>query len=282
MRVQAHEKGITVPPFVYALNYDEIHRFIAEHPAPWVLKPRSEASTVGIHKIGSEEALWPELTSLGDRQSYYVLEKYIPGDVYHVDAIVSERRVVFAETHRYGTPPFNVAHEGGIFTTRTLRDDTSRQLRQLNAEVLGVLGFVRGICHTEFIRSRDDGRFYFLETSARVGGAHIATLVEAVTGVNLWREWAKIEIARESPTYQPPTPRLDYGGLLISLSRQEFPDMSAYDDPEVVWRLQMDHHAGLIVTSRNPIRIGQLLDSYSARFYEDFFASEPLPDHPTS
>lgn len=282
MRVQARDKGILVPPFVHALNYEQVNDFVHTYPAPWVLKPRSEASTVGIKKIESEEALWPILNSLGDRQSHHVLEKYIPGDVYHVDAIVSERQVVFTEVHRYGTPPLNVVHEGGIFTTRTVRDENSRTLRHFNAEVLGVLGFVRGVVHTEFIKSHADGRFYFLETSARVGGAYIVNLIEAATGVNMWAEWARIEIAGGDLSYHAPTPRLEYGGLIISLSRQEYPDMSAYDDPEIVWRLQLDHHAGLIVVSRSPIRVEQLLDSYTARFYEDFFAREPAPERPTN
>ena len=39
--------------------------------------------------------------------------------------------------------------------------------------------------------------FVFLETSARVGGAFIVDTIEAATGINLWREWAKLEIAGE-------------------------------------------------------------------------------------
>ena len=54
---------------------------------------------------------------------------------------------------------------------------------------------VRGVTHAEYIRAHADGRFYFLEIAARVGGAFIADLVEAATGVNLWREWARIEVS---------------------------------------------------------------------------------------
>ena len=41
------------------------------------------------------------------------------------------------------------------------------------------MGLLRGVSHTEFIKSKADGKFYFLETSARVGGANLAELVEA-------------------------------------------------------------------------------------------------------
>ena len=78
--------------------------------------------------------------------------------------------------------------------------------KQMNTAVLEAFGMRRGVSHTEFIVDHD-GRLYFLETSARVGGAYIVDVVEAATGVNLWREWARIEIAGEHGTYQPPSPR---------------------------------------------------------------------------
>jgi len=48
---------------------------------------------------------------------------------------------------------------------------------------------VRGVTHAEYIRAHADGRYYFLEIAARVGGAFIADLVDVSTGINLWREW---------------------------------------------------------------------------------------------
>src|SRR5688572_33225325 len=92
-----------------------------------------------------------------------------------------------------------------------------RGLTDLNRGVASALGMVRGVLHTEFIRGAADGRFYFLETAARVGGAFIVEMVEAATGVNLWREWARVEVANaRGETYKPPVPRRDYAGLVIS------------------------------------------------------------------
>src|SRR6185312_15803221 len=113
---------------------------------------------------------------------------------------------------------------------------------------------------------------YFLETSARVGGAHIAELVEEATGLNLWAEWAKVEVVGAAGGYQPPAVNRDYAALLISLARQEHPDTSAYNDPEVAWRLVQDHHAGLIVKSPSAARVDELLKAYEPRFTEDFYA----------
>jgi ATP-grasp domain len=280
MRVQAQDKGILVPEFVHVLNYDRLHEYMTRVPPPWVLKPRSEASAVGIHKVNNADELWPLLDALGDRQSFHVLEQYIPGDVYHVDSIISEREVVFSIAHQYGHPPMDVVYGGGIFTTRTLpRDSADAQtLLSVHRELMRALGMVRGVTHTEFIKGREDGRFYFLETAARVGGANIAELVEAATGINLWAEWAKIELAGGERPYELPPTREDYAGLIISLARQDYPDTSAYQDPEIVWRMVRLHHAGLIVASPDPARVQALLDDYSRRIYQDFWATLPAPD----
>ena len=228
MRVKARDHQILVPEFVHVLNYDQVREYLERVPPPWVLKPRSEASAIGIKKAESPDEVWRLLEELGDRQSFYLIEQYIAGDIYHIDSIVSEREVVFAIPHKYGKPPMDVAHGGGIFTTRTIdaHSADAQALELLNRELITTLGLVRGVTHTEFIKG-DDGRFYFLETASRVGGANIAEVVEAATGINLWREWAKIEIGRGEQHYELPPHRDDYSGIIISLARQECPDTSA-------------------------------------------------------
>jgi hypothetical protein len=284
MRVRAKDRGTRVPEFVHVLNYDRLRDFMWRVPPPWVLKPRSEASSMGIKKINSAEEFWPAIDALGDRQSYYVLEQYVPGNVFHVDSIVSEKEVVFAEVHGYAKPPFDVMHGGGVFVTRTLPRDSeeAQALRALNQQLITALGLVRGVTHAEFINGREDGQFYFLECAARVGGANIVELVEASTGLNLWAEWARIEIGGEDIPYELPPHRSDYGGLIISLAKQEWPDLSGYTDPEIAWRMKRKNHAGLIVRANNPQRVQELLDSYLPRFYSDFHTSLPVPDKPTN
>src|SRR6202795_1227560 len=120
MRGRAKEAGIRVPEFIQVLNYDALKEFMSRVKPPWLLKPRSQASGIGMKKIQDAAGLRPLLDQLGDQQSFYLLEQFVPGDVFHVDSIVSERKVVFAEAHAYGHPPLVVSHKGGIFTTRTL------------------------------------------------------------------------------------------------------------------------------------------------------------------
>lgn len=283
MRMQARQGGLEVPDFVHVLNHGRVNRFMERVPGPWVLKPRSMAGAIGIRKIHSKDELWRNVDELSDMQSHYLLERFVPGDIFHVDSIVYEREVLFAIASGYGRPPMEVSHGGGIFTTRILDrgTDLARSLVEANAAVMAALGMLRGVSHTEFIVSHADGTVYFLETSARVGGAHIADLVEAATGLNMWAEWAKVELAGGKAPYSVAALREDYAGLLVSLAKQEHPDMSSYTDPEIVWRMDKSHHAGLIVRSASHARVGELISNYADRFAADFMAYVPPRSSPT-
>src|SRR5256885_12474231 len=92
MRAKAREEGVLVPEFVHELNHEELREFMARVPGPWLLKPRSQASGIGMKKIHAPDEVWPWLDRLGDDQSSYLLEQFIPGSVFHVDRS-EERRV---------------------------------------------------------------------------------------------------------------------------------------------------------------------------------------------
>jgi biotin carboxylase len=284
MRARAQEAGILVPQFVHVLNHDELREFMNRVPAPWLLKPRSQASGIGMKKIHQADELWPCLDKLGDEQSHFLLEQFVPGGVFHVDGVVSEREVKFADAHTYGKPPLNVSHAGGVFTTRTLERESedAKTLQALNAKLIEVLGLVRGVTHGEFLKAHLDGKFYFLEIASRVGGAYISDVVDAASGINLWREWAKLEVGAGKAPYSLPPVRHDYAGVIVSLAKQEEPDTSAYNDPEIIYRVKKYHHAGLVVKSETPLRVKQLLDNYTRRFMTDFLAMQPVPDKPTA
>lgn len=282
MRKQAKANGILVPAFTPVFNYDRLRSFMDRVSPPWVLKPRSEAGAMGIKKVHSAEEVWRWLDQLGDEQSFFHLEQFVPGEVYHVDSIIWDGQVQFALPHKYTQPPMSVAHEGGVFVTRTLLRDSEESvaLLALNEKLLHAFEMPRGVTHTEFIRG-EDGRFYFLETAARVGGANIEQLVEAAAGINLWAEWAKLEIAyARGESYSVPQDSGQYAGVLICLARQEHPDLSAYEDPEIVYRLGKKYHAGLIVASTDSARIESLIEAYSRRFAVDFLAVAPPLDKP--
>ena len=285
MRMKAHEEDILVPPFSALFHDEDINHFADNIPAPWVVKPRAEASATGIRKIHSKDELWRVVHELGEERHNFLVEQFKPGAVYHVDSLTVDGEVVFSRVSKYMNTPFEVAHGGGIFRSHVVPfgHDDDLALQEENKKVMGAFGMKFSASHTEFIKANDNNRFYFLETSSRVGGAHLAEMVEASSGINLWSEWAKIETAMaKNEPYQLPAFHNDYAGIIVSLSRFQNPDDRRFSDPEVVWRLRKDYHIGLIVRSGNYDRIIELLDEYAGHVHRDFHASAPIGDKPSN
>jgi biotin carboxylase len=288
MAVYSQRAGINVPEFVQLLNRAEVSDYMERVPGPWVIKPRSDVSAIGIKKVEQPEEVWRAMDEMNEREnlreraSYYVLARFIPGEVFHVDSLVNDGKVVFAGANQYGRPPMQVAHQGGAYISRTCArgSDDEKTLLQINRKLIKALGLERGATHAEFIKSDADGKFYFLEIAARVGGAYIADVLEAASGVNLWREWARLEIADGKSSAKVSPVRKEYAGIILSLAKQEQPDTSAYVEKEIVYRVKKRHHAGLIVRAPQLQRVNELLDDYGRRFADDFVAIAPPPDRP--
>jgi biotin carboxylase len=176
-------------------------------------------------------------------------------------------------------------HHGGVFTTRSVDRASvpAQEIPQLHEKLIAALGLANGVTHTEWIRSAADGRFYFLEAAARVGGAFIADVIEQANGFNPWVEWARIEVAlARGEQYSLPTLGTDYAGSVLCLARDATPVTDHYDAPEIVYRMQKRQHAGLIVRSSDPARVQELTEEYARRFAQDFLAIAPAPAKATA
>ncbi|MCB9339671.1 MAG: ATPase [Lewinellaceae bacterium] len=278
MRLKAAEAGLQVPAFTSLFNDEEINEFTARVSPPYMVKPRFEAAAKGIRKVHSADELWRAIFELGDKRHNYLCEQFRPGDIYHVDALTVGGKPVFTRVSQYLSTPWDVAHGGGIFRSVVCEygSKDEKELTKFNTGVMKAFGMVYSASHTEFIKCNEDGQFYFLETSSRVGGANLAEMVEFSSGINLWGEWARLETAVARGTeYKLPPVRKEYAGIITSLSRQREPDHSSFNDPEIVWRMKKDHHIGLILKSDSRERILELLNQYAHRIRQDFHASMP-------
>lgn len=273
MRMRAKDAGILIPAFSPLFNDDEINQFADTVSPPWVLKPRSEASASGIMKVHSKEELWQKVHELGDNRIKYLVEQFRPGAVYHCDGLNWHGKTLFSITSQYLATPMEISQGGGIFRSANITYDSKddKEIKELNEKVLQAFGMQHGANHTEFIKCNDDGKIYFLETASRVGGAHLAEMVEAASGVNLWKEWAKIEDALvKGKEYKLPETGQGYAGIVLTLSKFEHPDLSGFNDGEVCFQVPLEYHAGLVVKSDSQKRVRVLLDDYADRLIKDF------------
>ncbi len=286
MRNIAASAGIACPEFTGVFNQQQIADYLERVPDPWIVKPRYEVSAFGIRKCETKESVWQVLNDLDarnnwrDHPSQFVLEKFIAGNVFHVDSIVDKGKVLTCGVSQYGTPPFSVTHYGGVFTTSIVpyRSKERKELESLNKALLGAFKYEQGVSHAEFLQSSEDGKFYLLEVACRVGGAYIANVLEHACNFNLWREWAKLETATKENPYRLPKLRKDFAGVALALANQDHPDTSQYSDPEIVYRVSKAKHVGIIFYSKKQQRLEELLSVYSERITNDFLAVAPAKE----
>ncbi len=283
MRIKAQEETIKIPAFTALFNDAAIHNFLNDVPGPWLIKPRTAASAMGIKKCYNAEKVWNHLKELGDQRHHHLMEQFAPGAVYHVDGLNVDGKVVFASVSQYLDTPMEVAQGGGIFRSQTVPfgSEDDKKLQKLNKKLMLAFGMNYSATHSEFIKNHQDGEFYFLETASRVGGAHIAEMVEASSGINLWTEWAKIEDAKmKGNKYQLPPIKKLHTGIIVSLSRFEEVNYDSFQEEEICWRLKKPWHIGFILKSENREKISNLLDEFGKKIAGEFHASLPPQEAP--
>ncbi len=286
MRDIANRAGIPCPAFTGAFNAETISKFLSEVPAPWIVKPRHEVSAFGIRKCETADEVWTVLNDLDNRHTWrdhpsqFLIERFIEGKVFHVDSVVEKGKVVACGVSQYGTTPFNVSHYGGVFTSSIVpyRSKDRNQLEKLNERLLTAFQYDRGVSHAEFLQSETDGKFYLLEVACRVGGAYIANVLEHACNFNLWREWAKLEIATDDAPYVLPKLRKEYAGITLALANSDEPDTSHYADDEIVYKVNKPKHVGLIFHAAKQKRVDELMTQYVERITNDFLVVAPVKE----
>ena len=128
MRQGARFGGVNVPEFSSVANHHELWLWMQRVPGPWLLKPRWSASAIGIQKVEREDDVWTLLEKLGDEASHHLMEQFVPGEIFHVEGITWRGELKFALAHKYGSPPMETMHQGGVFTTRTLEREGEEAL----------------------------------------------------------------------------------------------------------------------------------------------------------
>ncbi|MBL8180309.1 MAG: ATP-grasp domain-containing protein [Blastocatellia bacterium] len=286
MRNLAASAGIPCPEFIGAFNAAEIANYLETVPAPWVVKPRHEVSAFGIRKCHTADEVWAVLNELDSRNTWrdhpsqFLIERFIEGNVFHVDAVVNGGKVIAAGVSQYGTTPFNVSHHGGVFTSfiTPYRSSERKELETMNRALLMAFEYERGVTHGEFLQSKETGEFFLLEVACRVGGAYIANVLENACNFNLWREWAKLEIATRENPYNLPKLRKEFAGVALALANTEEPDTSHYTDDEIVYRIKKPRHVGFIVHSPKSKRVDEMLKSLTERITHDFLEVAPVKE----
>jgi biotin carboxylase len=171
--------GLPQPAFCLARDVLDAGRWAAGR-YPVVVKPLAESGSTGVRVVSSAGEL---AASCADRDSFLV-EQYLAGPEYSVEAIVSRGTVVFSSITRKTTtpPPFCVELEHRV--PAGCGAAATAQVTDLLCRVVGALGMGSGIVHLEF-RLEPAGP-HIMEVAVRMPGDLIMEVVQYATGVDLF------------------------------------------------------------------------------------------------
>lgn len=264
MRLTALGAGIPVPYFAPALDRERLRGLLESVAPPYMLKLRDGLGSQNVTRIDSRAQLMPAIIAKGPRIDDYLVEQYIPGEVYHVDSVVEGGKIQFSLASRYGKPLFDVI-QGGNFMTYTVARGSKleSQLLKLNAQVIKAFGLKRGVTHIEFIRSAETGELYFLEAANRIPSARIPMVVNEASGVCLYHELAKLEAHDQ---YQAPKAKDGHAGFITTVPKRGPVTLDSFKEKEIVWRSPDPYQPGLIVRADDPKRVTKLMEEYDKRF----------------
>lgn len=247
MRTLAREAALAQPEFW------SVEEFPLAPPAPgtYLIKPRLEASSSDI-ETGDRATVLDRLAAREDLSGVFV-EEFVPGGIWHVDGFLKDGRVGAAVCSAYVGDCLEFAF-GSPLGSGQVPDEPA--LLDLLRATLTALGQRNGSFHFEAIRAAD-GRFLFLETASRVGGAGVADTFELRTGINLYQAdlhyqlWGTVPdaTARLSPDF--------YGWFVFPAHHSTGPTAVDFDPDRFAGRLHSYVH-----NARPDSRTGRI--SYAA------------------
>lgn len=189
MKDLARAHNLPCPIYRKVEHSFDLIEFIEEHGFPVVLKPIDSAGSVGTTVIEMQQEL-EDLLARGVPENWEV-EKFVQGDLYHVDGFVYNGEIVFTSVCKYVESCLSF-HEEGKFTGSFMIDqssDIARRLSDRTAEHIRIMAPpLHTPFHAEFFHTPDD-KIILCEIASRTGGGRINNQIEQAFGVNLNKTW---------------------------------------------------------------------------------------------
>ncbi|WP_406727110.1 ATP-grasp domain-containing protein [Streptomyces sp. GD-15H] len=163
---------------------------------PVVVKPVSLQGSVGVERIDTP-GQWRDAVRRRDDEGPLLVESYVEGPEYSIEALVRDGKVLFTNLTRKETTgaPFFVElfHEAGHGARRPALREAADELCHGVVETLRV---VTGIVHLEF-RARADDDLVIMEVAVRTPGDHILEIVSLAHGFDVYGAVLRMALGEE-------------------------------------------------------------------------------------
>jgi biotin carboxylase len=186
--------GLPTPKAQRVRSLDELFAAAGGVGFPAVVKPEFGASAAGCVRVDSFESLpgvyklvravvSPEQKAIFRAGNDLLLEEYLDGVEFDVDLVLQDGDCVFSSVSQNWPTAEPSFQETGLHLPPDHNKKPVGGLVDLSVQTVQAFGFRRGVLHVEGKCTSRGPRM--IEVNARMGGARIHQMVEAVWGVDL-------------------------------------------------------------------------------------------------
>ncbi|MEV6394799.1 ATP-grasp domain-containing protein [Streptomyces sp. NPDC051907] len=187
--------GVPAPRFSQAVTREEALAFAREVGFPCVVKPMTEAASIGVRLCRTEEEVAAHYDVLSaaptdlrglPRPAGVLIEEYLTGYEVSVEVVATAagRRVLGLTDKTLGPHPAFV--ETGETFPSQLPPAVQEQATEVALAALDAIGHDFGAAHVEIKTTAEGPKL--IEVNARMGGAQVGRNIKEATGIDLQRE----------------------------------------------------------------------------------------------
>lgn len=189
---------VAIPEYKSLSSAGVLNDFVKENGYPFVIKPRDKAGAQGVSIIKDKE----DLIMFSKQKWEYDLEveKFISGDMYHIDAFVNNDNISMFMVSKYVNGCFSFFEENSTLGSHQLHpdDQISLRLKDYFVNVLNSLPTPKiSAYHMEVFHTKDD-KIIFCEIGSRIGGGHILDAFKNMYSIDLlshlYRSWCGLPV----------------------------------------------------------------------------------------
>lgn len=192
MKTKAQENGIQTPPFAKLTCAFDLIEFVEEHGYPVLLKPIDGAASQGMYRIENEQEFKKLLQQ--ELPQNYKVEKFIEGDICHVDGVIHNGEIQFIAASKYLNEPIDFL-ESGYLGAYTLNPNTPLAQRLIAMTIKVLRSFdtpENTIFHAEWFHTPND-EIIFCEIASRTAGGITMEMYKHSYNIHLYEAFAQIQ-----------------------------------------------------------------------------------------
>lgn len=181
---------VKVPKYRPLSTMSDLIDFINEHGYPVIVKPVDHAASLNLRIIKDRNDLL-EFTKL-QWQPNLLVEEFIEGDMYHIDAVVDQNKTIVFSASKYfsGCLAFMEKKSTGSYQIDP-KDPMYNRLKDFFEKVISALPTPEvSAYHLEVFHTKDD-EIVFCEIASRIGGGYILDNLLDSFSFNMCEYWIR-------------------------------------------------------------------------------------------